>query len=130
MAPVVSPKKTVEGALGGTFLAVLSALVVGYFINLPWYHALIAGLLVTVFAQLGDLSESLLKRDAGVKDSGSSLPGHGGFLDRTDSYIFTIPVLFYYLKYFVASNELVSDFIHFATRTFDAIKGFFHAVGL
>jgi phosphatidate cytidylyltransferase len=129
LAPVVSPKKTIEGAIGGAFLAVLGSLVVGYFINLPVIHSLIAGLLITAFAQLGDLSESLIKRDAGVKDSGSSLPGHGGFLDRTDSYVFTIPVLFYYLKYFVVSNDLMMDFMHFLATSFNTIKGFFHGLG-
>lgn len=122
LAPVISPKKTIEGAVGGTICALLSAFVVGYFIKLTWYHCLIAGLLITTFAQLGDLSESLIKRDAGVKDSGTSLPGHGGFLDRSDSYVLTIPVLFYYFKYFVVSNQLGLDLINF-------IKGFFHALG-
>ena len=123
LAPVVSPKKTIEGALGGAFTAILSALVVGYFINLEWYYALIAGFLITVFAELGDISESLIKRDAGVKDSGSTLPGHGGFMDRTDSYVLTIPVLFYFFKYVVLSNELGIDFANF-------VKGFANAIGL
>lgn len=122
LAPVVSPKKTIEGAIGGAICAIIGAVVVGYFIHLPIYHAIILGLLCTIFAQVGDLSESLIKRDAGVKDSGNTLPGHGGFLDRTDSYVFTIPVAFYYLKYFVISNQLWLDFINF-------IKGFFHALG-
>ena len=66
------------------------------------------GLICTVFAQIGDLCESLIKRDAGVKDSGNSLPGHGGFLDRTDSFVFTIPVMFYFCKYFVFSNDIIN----------------------
>lgn len=113
LAPVISPKKTIEGSLGGTISALVGAGVVGYFINLPVHHIIIAGLLLTVFAQLGDLSESLLKRDAGVKDSGSSLPGHGGFLDRTDSFVFTIPIAYYYFNYFVASNDVFNGVVHF-----------------
>ena len=122
LAPIISPQKTVEGAIGGAICAVFGSVVIGYFIHLGIYHSIILGLLCTIFAQLGDLSESLIKRDAGVKDSGSTLPGHGGFLDRTDSYVLTIPVAFYYLKYFVASNQLWCDFINF-------IKGFLHALG-
>lgn len=122
LAPIISPKKTIAGTIAGTICAMLSALIVGYFIHLGVYHSLILGFLCTLFAQLGDLSESLIKRDAGVKDSGNTLPGHGGFLDRTDSYVFTIPVTFYYLKYFVVSDQLWLDFINF-------IKVFLHAIG-
>lgn len=123
LAPVVSPKKTVEGAIGGTICALFGAMIIGFFIKLAWYHCLILGLLIAAFAQIGDLVESLIKRDAGVKDSGNLLPGHGGFLDRTDSYALTIPVAFYYFKYFVVSNQLLLDFVHF-------IKVFFHAIGI
>jgi len=108
LAPVISPNKTIEGSLGGIIFAVAGALVIGYFINLEWYFSFAAGLLCTVFAQIGDLSESLIKRDAGVKDSGHSLPGHGGFLDRTDSFIFTIPMMYYFCYYFIFnSNNLL-----------------------
>lgn len=79
LAPVISPNKTIEGSMGGIFFAILGALVIGYFIDLQWYLSIFAGLICTVFAQIGDLCESLIKRDAGVKDSGTSLPGHGGF---------------------------------------------------
>ena len=117
LAPVISPNKTLEGALGGMFFAVIGALIVGLSFGLEWYLAILAGFLCTVFAQIGDLSESLIKRDAGVKDSGDSLPGHGGFLDRTDSFIFTIPLMYYFCYYFIYNN-LMSDIIH-------SVKGLF-----
>ena len=121
LSPVISPKKTIEGAIGGAICAIVGALIVGYFIHLGFYHSLILGILCTIFAQIGDLCESLIKRDAGVKDSGDLLPGHGGFLDRTDSYVFTIPVMFYYLKYFVVSNQLLVDLTNFIQRIFHVI---------
>ena len=113
LAPVVSPNKTIEGSVGGAIAAVLGALLIGYFLELEWYFSVMLGLLCTVFGQIGDLSESLIKRDAGVKDSGHSLPGHGGFLDRTDSFILTIPVMYYFCKHVVFSNELLTDLITF-----------------
>ena len=118
LAPVVSPNKTIEGSIGGMISAVIGAIIVSYFIEYEWYYAVIIGLICTVFAQIGDLCESLIKRDAGVKDSGDTLPGHGGFLDRTDSFIFTIPVMYYFCKYFVFSNHLVNDIVN-------VIKGLF-----
>ena len=108
LAPVISPNKTIEGSVGGAICAVTGALIVGYFIGVEWYLSVIAGLICTVFAQIGDLCESLIKRDAGVKDSGNSLPGHGGFLDRTDSFVFTISVMFYFCKYFIFSNDIMN----------------------
>src|SRR5574344_65877 len=114
LSPTVSPNKTVEGAIGGALCAIAASFFIGYFINLAWYHCLIVGILVTFFAQIGDLSESLMKRDAGVKDSGSLLPGHGGFLDCCDSFVFTIPVAYYYFNYFVISNQLWLDFVDFS----------------
>ena len=118
LAPVVSPNKTIEGSIGGAVCALVGGFIIAYFIKLPWYHTIIAGLLVTTFAQIGDLCESLLKRDAGVKDSGNLLPGHGGFLDRTDSYVFTIPVIYYYFLYFVVDTHHWVDLLSF-------IKGIF-----
>ena len=123
LAPVVSPKKTVEGAIGGTVLAIITAMIIGWLIHIEWYQSLIAGFLITLFAQIGDLAESLIKRDAGVKDSGNSLPGHGGFLDRADSYLFSTPVAYFYFNYFVVSDQLTIDFISFARKAL-------HAVGL
>lgn len=113
LAPVISPNKTVEGSIGGIICAVLGTMVIGWYIGLEWYWSLCAGLLCTLFAQIGDLSESLIKRDAGVKDSGDSLPGHGGFLDRCDSFIFTIPVMYYFCNYFIFSQDLMNNITTF-----------------
>lgn len=118
LAPVVSPNKTIEGSIGGAICAVIGCIVIGQFLQLEWYMSAIAGLLCTTFAQLGDLSESLIKRDAGVKDSGHCLPGHGGFLDRTDSFIFTIPVMYYFTKHFIFSNDIITGLIHFVKGLF------------
>ena len=113
LAPVISPNKTIEGSIGGAVSAVIGSCIIGVFINyffveISWYIPVLVGLICTIFAQIGDLCESLIKRDAGVKDSGNSLPGHGGFLDRSDSFIFTIPVMYYFCKYFVFSHDIVN----------------------
>ncbi len=104
LSPVISPKKTIEGAIAGAVFAIITGLIIGKLIGISFYHSFVLSLLVTVMAQLGDLSESLIKRDAGVKDSGNSLPGHGGFLDRADSYLFSVPCAFYYIKYFILTG--------------------------
>ncbi len=104
LSPVISPKKTVEGALAGGIFAIAAGLIIGNLIGISFYHSFALALIVTVMAQLGDLSESLIKRDAGVKDSGHSLPGHGGFLDRADSYLFSVPIAYFYIKYFILSG--------------------------
>ena len=109
LAPIISPNKTIEGALGGTFCAICMSMFIGHLINLPMFHSFISGVLIAFFAQIGDLCESLIKRDAGVKDSGNTLPGHGGFLDRTDSYVFTLPVLYYYFQYIVYDVNTFSN---------------------
>ena len=101
LAPVISPNKTVEGALGGAVFGIIMASIIGCILGIVWYHSIIISVIATVFAQLGDLCESMIKRDAGVKDSSNILPGHGGFLDRLDSYILTIPAIYYYVQYFV-----------------------------
>lgn len=96
MAPKISPKKTWEGFAGG----VLFTLVLGFFIEkyFPELRGnwMIVGFLVSVFAPIGDLVESQLKRSFGVKDSGSIIPGHGGVLDRLDSFIICVPVVYLY----------------------------------
>ncbi len=100
LAPRTSPNKTIEGAISG-FLAAIIVFVAGGSIFLPelsFYYYLLGGLLIGIFGQLGDLVESRFKRDAGVKDTSTLLPGHGGFLDRFDSFIFLSP-FFYFLFY-------------------------------
>lgn len=104
LSKVISPNKTIEGSIGGTLMCLIFCLVFGHALQIAWYHCLALGLLIAGFAQIGDLCESMIKRDAGVKDSSNILPGHGGFLDRTDSYILTIPVVHYYMYFFVVNN--------------------------
>jgi len=97
LAPLLSPRKTVEGALGGLAGGVLGALAVRTRLEgVPVLHAAALGLLGSALGQAGDLFESLLKRWAGVKDSGALFPGHGGMLDRLDSLLFAAPLLYYY----------------------------------
>jgi phosphatidate cytidylyltransferase len=100
LAPDISPGKTKEGTIGGIIGAVLMALlfVQPSPLSLPvaWWQAVAVGFLVSAFGQLGDLAESLFKRNMGVKDSGAALPGHGGFLDRLDSLIFAGVVVYYF----------------------------------
>jgi len=101
--PRVSPNKTWEGALVGCVGAVL-AFALFQRLLLPYLSirdALVCGALIGVFGQIGDLAESLLKRDAGVKDSSTLIPGHGGVLDRFDSLLFVAPLLFVYLDFIV-----------------------------
>lgn len=101
--PRVSPNKTWEGAIWGFVAAVgtmlLARVLVLDYLSVP--HALAIGVMVGVLGQLGDLVESLLKRDAGVKDSSALLPGHGGVYDRFDSFIFVSPAVFLYLDFVV-----------------------------
>ena len=101
MAPKISPKKTWEGFAGG----VICTLILGFFIEqkMPELRGnwIIVGLLVSIFAPLGDLVESQLKRTFGVKDSGNIIPGHGGVLDRLDSFILCAPVIY---LYFILEN--------------------------
>jgi phosphatidate cytidylyltransferase len=85
----ISPKKTREGVIGGLILSSLCGLAGIWMVHLTWWQGLIFGLLGGAVGQAGDLTESMLKRQAGVKDSGAIMPGHGGLLDRIDSLLFT-----------------------------------------
>lgn len=96
LAPSVSPKKTWEGAIGGLVCALIAVAVLTRPLGTAWYHVIAIGVLLSVAATLGDLAESLLKRDLGAKDSGTIMPGHGGLLDRVDSLLFTVMVVYYY----------------------------------
>lgn len=88
MAPVISPKKTWEGFAGGAAAALLAGVLLSIFmLGNSWWFGLIFGVAILITATLGDLSESLIKRDLGIKDMSSWLPGHGGFLDRLDSIL-------------------------------------------
>ncbi len=95
----ISPAKTIEGAIGGALCSVLVGSLMASLIGwtMGWLSGGLLGALVALFALVGDLTESMMKRDAGVKDSGDALPGHGGILDRIDSYLFTPAVVYYSL---------------------------------
>lgn len=100
--PLVSPKKSVEGMIGGLAGSVIGTLLAGatFFPELAIAGAVATALIVGLLGQLGDLFESLLKRSFGVKDSGIIIPGHGGMLDRLDSVLFAAPPLYIYARYF------------------------------
>ena len=99
LAPSISPGKTWEGAIAGVFGAIIVSLLLVTLLSLPlgYGQAILLGLIVSIFGQLGDLVESLLKRNMGVKESGKLLPGHGGVLDRMDSVVFAGIVVYYYV---------------------------------
>lgn len=103
MAPGISPKKTWEGAAGGTLGAMAIGMAVAWYFKLPMsiLQTLGLSLAVALFAQTGDLVESLFKRNMGAKDSGKVLPGHGGVLDRLDSVVFAGLVVYYYVIWLV-----------------------------
>ncbi len=104
----ISPKKTVEGAIFGFLGSIIVAILGSWYLQwqgFPW-PGLILGLLIGISSLLGDLTESLMKRDAGVKDSGQLIPGHGGILDRADSYVFTAPLVYYFITLFLPLMSL------------------------
>lgn len=111
MAPTISPNKSWEGTIAGTLGALLAAVLLRQLIQwilgdskFGWFSiwvALVIGVIVSILGPLGDLAESLVKRDYGVKDMGRLIPGHGGVMDRFDSSFFTVPAVFFFLFYFV-----------------------------
>ena len=101
LAPAVSPGKTIEGLLGGLVVAPIAAAALAPWglPDVPLYIAAVAGLILALFGVGGDLFESLLKRSAGMKDSSTLIPGHGGVLDRIDAYLFAAPVFYLLLRF-------------------------------
>lgn len=101
LAPSISPKKSVEGSIGGLLLVLLSAVILRLllFPELSWLSILLIAAVVAVFGTIGDLFESSLKRQAGVKDSGKLIPGHGGILDRIDSLLLAVPAVYLLLAF-------------------------------
>jgi phosphatidate cytidylyltransferase len=97
IAANISPSKTVEGFVGGLIAAIIVGAIVGKEVT-PWAgakHGLVLGVIVGLVAPAGDLFESMIKRDLGIKDSGMALPGHGGVLDRFDSILLALPAAYY-----------------------------------
>lgn len=102
MSPSISPKKTWEGFAGSLILGVATGVAGAYLTDLSWYWGITIGVVCVFSAIIGDLAESLLKRDVGIKDMGALLPGHGGVLDRVDSLLMTAP--FAYIIFRLAQN--------------------------
>ena len=97
----ISPKKTIEGFIGGAVFSIIISYILSlYFTTFSFKKWLIFAIIVSIFGTIGDLIESMFKREANLKDSSNLIPGHGGFLDRLDSFIFAIPFIFIYLILF------------------------------
>lgn len=107
LSPVISPKKTVEGAVGGIIAGTLGCIAYGLILssfnilNIPIIHLIIMGVLGSLISEVGDLAASSIKRNVGVKDYGKILPGHGGVLDRFDSILFVAPLIYYYITFYL-----------------------------
>ncbi|HEY9746783.1 MAG TPA: phosphatidate cytidylyltransferase [Oculatellaceae cyanobacterium] len=111
--PAISPKKTREGALGGFLVGIGAGLLCSLaWPEIPMLHAGILSALLVIVGQLGDLTESLMKRDVGMKDSGVLLASHGGILDRIDSYVFSGIVCYYYIHWVVLQQGLALEVRH------------------
>lgn len=105
LCPLVSPKKTVEGSIGGIIGSSIGimiwAIISKNVIPINWLSLILLGIIGGIVSQIGDLSASLIKRYVGIKDYGHIMPGHGGLLDRFDSILFTIPIVYYYITMFL-----------------------------
>jgi phosphatidate cytidylyltransferase len=96
----ISPRKTWEGAIGGLVGGAVATMIAGRFVGLPWWLGLLLGWVLAVGITFGDLAESLVKRQVGVKDSSHLIPGHGGMLDRIDSLMFAGVIVYYFVQWF------------------------------
>jgi phosphatidate cytidylyltransferase len=105
LSPTISPKKTIEGAIGGVVFGTLAMTIAGHYIfrSPMWMLALLGGA-ISLLGIVGDLFESLLKRSAGVKDSSNLIPGHGGVLDRIDSWLFAAPVYYVFVRFLTGNS--------------------------
>ncbi len=102
---MVSPHKTIEGSVFGIVFAIITSIILSRiwinYLQMNIFHSISLGIILGIAGQIGDLSESLLKRNLQLKDTSTLFPGHGGILDRCDSFLFAAPVLYYYMKWFV-----------------------------
>ena len=101
LVPSISPHKTIEGALGGIIFSILAAIIFKPTLHFSYPTLILLGVGMSILGQLGDISESLIKRDCQVKDSGNIFPGLGGVLDQIDSLLFTAPVFYFFLSVFL-----------------------------
>jgi phosphatidate cytidylyltransferase len=100
LMPRLSPKKTWEGLIGGLLFTVFVSVVISkYFTELQMYHWVVCGVIISIAGMYGDLAESMFKRSIKIKDTGNILPGHGGLLDRFDSFLLAVPAVFFYLHW-------------------------------
>ena len=109
--PELSPKKTHEGAFGGLLAGILVGLLGAILIGFPLYDGIVLSTIIIIAAALGDLVESKIKREIGVKDSSALLAGHGGMLDRIDSYIFSFPLAYYYIHWVIHHEGIWRDVV-------------------
>jgi phosphatidate cytidylyltransferase len=107
LAPAISPKKSLEGAISGTLFAAIATVIYGIILNsyfsydFNYFLFIILGLIGSIAGQCGDLTASMIKRRVNIKDFGKILPGHGGILDRFDSILFIIPIVYFFAFIFI-----------------------------